>query len=165
MAVLASERRVSRLEVFRRADELRDVMVDLLQRNFGIRDSYLRMRPKYVHGQAVTFDEWSKRMERLNRAKRQVDELSLAVPNLLRAANSITPVVRLEYEERRLKQTMACEACEEMKKILMILCGEFDLDVNMLRIPIQKLDNEIALIRRWRQKDNRLAAKTGAAST
>lgn len=62
----------------------------------------------------------------------------------------------LEYEQRRSYQNSAIVNCEQIIKELQRIVEIFNVDVNTYGRYVKAIDREIGLIKKWRQRDNRI---------
>lgn len=62
----------------------------------------------------------------------------------------------LEYEQRRSYQNNAIVNCEQIIKELQRIVEIFNVDVNTYGRYVKAIDREIGLIKKWRQRDNRI---------
>ena len=61
-----------------------------------------------------------------------------------------------EYEQRRDYQNFAIVNCEQLIKELQRVVELFDVDVNVYGRIVRAIDREIGLIKKWRQRDNKI---------
>lgn len=88
--------------------------------------------------------------------KNRIDQLASLLTNNVRAANSIYPTSMREYEQRRDYQNNAIVNCEQLIKELQRVVEIFEVDVNIYGRYVKAIDREIGLIKRWRQRDNKI---------
>lgn len=88
--------------------------------------------------------------------KNRIDLLASQLTNNIRAANSTYPTSMLEYEQRRSYQNNAIVNCEQIIKELQRIVEIFNVDVNTYGRYVKAIDREIGLIKKWRQRDNRI---------
>ena len=88
--------------------------------------------------------------------KETIDKLCVLLTNNLRGANSIYPTSMREYEQRRDYQNFAIVNCEQLVKELQRVVDLFDVDINLYVRYINAIDREIGLIKKWRQRDNKI---------
>lgn len=155
MSVLVSHRKESKFEVIAFSIELRNLMIGLMQRNFGIKNVNAIARRRYVFGKDDT-ESPSKYHYLIRNYKERIDTISSQVITNLRAANSIYPNTYSEYEERRTCQTKAIANCEQLICELQEIVNIFEVDVNIYKKYINAIDRETVLIKRWRRSDNKL---------
>lgn len=155
MSVLVSERRESKFEAITCSIELHDILIDLMQRNFGVKniDNWVRTRYAYGRNNNEDFQHYRYLMTNF---KNRVDNIASSLTNNLRAANSTYPTTIREYEKRRDYQNNALVNCEQLIKELQRIINVFDVDINIYAPYILIIDKEINLIKKWRQKDNRM---------
>lgn len=155
MSVLVSDRTESRFEALTYSLELHDMLLDLLSRNFGIKDLDHMVRVRYAHGKIAT-EDFPYYHYQMHKYKDRIDKLAYALTNNLRAAKSIYPTSIHEYEKRRDYQNDAIVNCEQILNDLQRVVEIFDVDVNLYGRYVKAIDREIELIKRWRQRDNKL---------
>ena len=158
MSVLKSRRKESRLEPITYSMELHLILQDLLARNLGIRDPDKLIRKKYEYGKA-TIEDFPYYRNELYKFKSRIKERSIRITDSLRAANTIYVTSMVEYNKRREYQNDAIIECELTIKDLMLFVSVFDVDLNDYKRYIQGLEKEVELIKRWRQRDNKLKDK------
>ena len=72
---------------------------------------------------------------------------------------SIYPTTLHEYEKRRDYQNTAIVNCEQLLKELQRIVEIFEVDVNLYSRYVKAIDREIGLIKKWRQRDNRIKSQ------
>lgn len=117
MSVLVSDRTESKFEAITYSIELHDMLIDLMQRSFGVKDLDQLVRVRYAHGKDATEDFSRYRYLMLN-YKNRIDQLASMLTSNVRAANSIYPTTLHEYEQRRDYQNTAIVNCEQLLKEL-----------------------------------------------
>lgn len=106
MSVLVSDRTESKFEAITYSIELHDMLIDFMQRSFGVKDLDQLVRVRYAHGKDATEDFSRYRYLMLN-YKNRIDQLASMLTSNVRAANSIYPTTLHEYEQRRDYQNTA----------------------------------------------------------
>ena len=109
MSVLVSDRTESKFEAITYSIELHDMLIDFMQRSFGVKDLDQLVRVRYAHGKDATEDFSRYRYLMLN-YKNRIDQLASMLTSNVRAANSIYPTTLHEYEQRRDYQNTAIVA-------------------------------------------------------
>lgn len=155
MSVIVSERKESKFEAITYATELHDMLIDLMQRSFGIKDLDRFVRLRYAYGKDDKEDFSKYRYLMLNYKKR-IDNLASLLTSNVRAANSTYPTSMHEYEQRRGYQNSAIVNCEQLIKELQRVVEIFEVDINIYGRYINAIDREIGLIKKWRQRDNKI---------
>lgn len=153
MSVLVCNRKESKLEVFSKAMDIREELIDLMQRNFGINDLNNFFRKRYFTTGDVT-EEFGKASALLRMSKERLDLYSSRLLDNLRCANSIYPICESEYQLRRTHQTKAITNCESIIGELQNTISVFNTDINLYATVVNDINREIELIKKWRQKDN-----------
>lgn len=155
MSVIVSERKESKFEAITYAIELHDMLIDLMQRSFGIKDLDKFVRRRYAYGKDDK-EDFSKYRYLMNNYKKRIDNLVSLLTNNVRAANSTYPTSMHEYEQRRDYQNSAIVNCEQLIKELQRVVEIFEVDINIYGRYINAIDREIGLIKKWRQRDNKI---------
>ena len=99
MSVLVSDRTESKFEAITYSIELHDMLIDFMQRSFGVKDLDQLVRVRYAHGKDAKEDFSRYRYLMLN-YKNRIDQLASMLTSNVRAANSIYPTTLHEYEQR-----------------------------------------------------------------
>lgn len=155
MSVLVSDRKESKFEAITYSIELYDMLIDFMQRNFGVKDLDHFVRVRYAYGDDET-ENFAKYRYLMTNFKNRIDLLASQLTNNIRAANSTYPTSMLEYEQRRSYQNNAIVNCEQIIKELQRIVEIFNVDVNTYGRYVKAIDREIGLIKKWRQRDNRI---------
>ena len=150
MSVLVSDRTESKFEAITYSIELHDMLIDFMQRSVGVKD--------LDHGKDAKEDFSRYRYLMLN-YKNRIDQLASMLTSNVRAANSIYPTTLHEYEQRRDYQNTAIVNCEQLLKELQRIVEIFEVDVNLYSRYVKAIDREIGLIKKWRQRDNRIKSQ------
>lgn len=155
MSVLVSNRKESKFEVITYSLELHDMLIDLMQRGFGIKDinHFVRMRYAYGKDDKENFAKYRYLMQNF---KTRIDQLASLLTSNIRAANSIYPTSMHEYEQRRDYQNNAIVNCEQLIKELQRVVEIFEVDINIYGKYVAAINREIGLIKKWRQYDNKI---------
>lgn len=157
MSVLVSDRKESKFEAITYSIELHDMLLDFMQRNFGIKDLDHFVRVRYAYGKDEV-EDFSKYRYLMNNFKTRIDQLASQLTSNVRAANSTYPTSMREYEQRRDYQNNAIINCEQILKELQRIVEIFEVDVNTYGRYVNAIDREIGLIKKWRQRDNKIKA-------
>ena len=155
MSVLVSRRKESKFEPIIFSEELHGMLIKLMQRSFGVKDIEQFVRVEYARGNLKTEDIAYYRLVMQN-SKEVIHQTASLLTSNLRAANSIYPNSMAEYEQRRNFQNHAIVNCEQIIKELQHVVDIFNVDLNSYDRHVKALYREIDLIKRWRQRDNRL---------
>ena len=161
MSVVKSKRNESRLEVLVQADRLAKSLTDLMVRDFGIKDPEMVARRKYAFGKD--------RVENASRYRFLISETKTSLSQDVRlltyhieSANAIFPTTLSECDKRRELQDLALGNCAHIRHELQRFCDVFDVRIGDYRIPVAELDREVALLKKWRQKDSSVRRKLQA---
>ncbi len=154
MSVLVSKRTESKFEAIIHSVELHDMFIELIQRNFGIKDIEKFVRTRFAY--SVEEDEYAKHRYLMQNFKSRVDQLASQLTSNVRAANSLYPTSMAEYERRREYQNNAIVNCEQLIKELQRVVEIFEVDINLYNRYVKAIDREIDLIKKWRQRDNKI---------
>ena len=87
MSVLVSDRTESKFEAITYSVELHDMLIELMQRSFGVKDLDHFVRVKYAYGKESAEDFSKYRYLMLN-YKNRIDQLASMLTSNIRAANS-----------------------------------------------------------------------------
>ena len=87
MSVLVADRKESKFEAIVYSEELHDMLIELMQRSFGIKDLDHFVRIRYAYGKDAT-EDFAKYRYLMQNAKNQIDQIASLLTNNLRAANS-----------------------------------------------------------------------------
>lgn len=158
MSVLVSKRAKSKLEVFVCANDIHKMLIELIQRDLGVRDVDQVVRIRYAYGKDPV-ENFPKYRELMRKSKDRIDETAALLTTNLRIANSIYPTSMHEYEQRRDYQNYAIANCETLIKELQHVVEIFEVDINLYSRHITAINREIGLIKSWRQRDNKLKAR------
>ena len=158
MSVLVSKRSESKFEAIVYSIELHNMLIELMQRSFGVKDLDQFVRMRYAYGKYDT-EDFSKYRYLMYNYKTRIDQLASLMTNNIRAANSIYPTMLHEYEKRRDYQNTAIVNCEQLLKELQRVVEIFEVDVNLYSRYVKAIDREIGLIKKWRQRDNQIKSQ------
>lgn len=160
MSVLKARRQESKLEVLVSAEELHKMLIDLIQRDFGLKNPTNFFRKRYERGDSQDVAA-AKYMFFMHESRKRIDNTAALLTANLRAANSIYPKNLHELETRRDYQNLAIGNCYQIINELQHVVEIFDVDLNIYDRYIQAINREIGLIKRWRQRDNNLKSILG----
>lgn len=155
MSVKLPDRTESQYEPIVSATNLYELLVDLAQRNFGIRNLNAVARRRYASGIANT-ENVEHYIWQLQNLKDEIFSVAVRLINHVRAAYATYPTTMHEYEVRRDSLNAAITNCEQIVCLLQEVVMTFDVDINLYKPHIQAIDREIGLIRKWRQKDSKI---------
>lgn len=155
MSVLVSDRKESKFEAITFSIELHNMLIELMQRSFGVKDLEHFVRMRYAYGKDDK-EDFSKYRYLMHNFKMRIDQLASMLTSNVRAANSLYPTSMHEYEQRRDYQNNAIANCEQIVKELQQVVEIFEVDINLYGRYIEAIDREIGLIKKWRQHDNKI---------
>jgi hypothetical protein len=155
MSVLVSDRKESKFEAITYSVELKNLIIELMQRGFGIKDLNAVARRRYAFGKD-DIENPAKYIYLIQSFTIRIDKVSSLVATNVRAANSIYPTSIAEYEQRRSYQNTAIANCEQLISELQQIVEVFEVDINIYDRYIQAINREIGLIKKWRQRDNKI---------
>ena len=158
MSVLLGDRKESKFEAITYSIELHDMLILLMQRGFGVKDVDSFVRKKYAYGE-ISEENFAKYRELMRSFKSKVNQCASLITSNVRAANTIYPRSMHEYETRRDYQNAAIVNCEQLINELQRVVEIFDVDLNLYNRYVKAIDREIGLIKRWRQRDNRIKSQ------
>ena len=155
MSVLAAEQKEAKTEPITFSVKLREELTALANRDFGVKDLDQLVRVRFADG--IDKREDFGRYRGLMRNERdKIRDLCYLLTNNLSAANSIYPTTLREYERRREFQGFGIVNCEQLIKELQYIVELFDVDVNVYERSVKAINREIDLIKKWRQRDNKI---------
>lgn len=155
MSVLVSDRKESKFEAITFSVDLHNMLIELMQRSFGVKDLDHFVRLQYAYGKDDR-EDFAKYQYLMHNAKLRIDRIASSLTSNVRAANSIYPTSIYEYEKRRNYQNDAIANCEQIVKELQHIVDVFKVDINLYGRYVQAIDREIGLIKKWRQRDNKI---------
>lgn len=153
-SVLAVNRRESRIEPIIFSEKIHDMLIDLMRRNFGIKNADDFVRSQFAHGK-ITKEDFAYYRWQLQKRKENIEQYASRLTSDLIAAYYRYPTSLHEYEIRRDCQNSAICDCREIVKELQKVVELFKVDVNLFREVTIAINREIDLIKRWRQRDNK----------
>ena len=170
MSVLVYKRKESKYEFYKNAISLRESIIFLLLRDFGVKT---RMRTvefykaKMEEADAKLFEELLEKYEIQkvpeeypnwlvekfrNTVYKLVEDLHIAVTT----AYTIWPTNKTEFEERRIWQDRAIACCESLLQEFTIIIDILPVDANKYIHYVDKIEKEIQLLKGWRKSNNKL---------
>lgn len=155
MSVHVVDRRQSKLEVETYSIEIHKMLIELMQRGFGVKNVDDIVRKRYAYGKDDK-EDFAKYRHLMHSFKVQINKLADSLTANVRAANSIHPTSMPEYHQRRSYQNSAIVNCEQIKMELQKVVEIFDVDINYFGPHIKAVNREIDLIKKWRQSDNKI---------
>jgi hypothetical protein len=185
MTVPLHERKISQLQFYRTGIELRAALTAWLMCDFGInpakskfggaavapylsdedRKAIASILEKYnfQHLAFETFPDWW-----IVERRKAVDAHLQNMMAYIVQANSIFPVQESEYHERRRLQNLAISCIhaleEELQYIVAVLWKSFGVDVEKYMPFIGLCEQELKLLRGWRQSDNAILKRIRSRS-
>lgn len=157
MSVLVSDRKESKFEAVTYSIGLHNMLIELMQRSFGVKNLDNLVRVRYAYGKDDT-EDFNKYRYLMQNFKKRIDEIASLLTSNIRAANTLYPTSMHEYEQRRDYQNFAISNCEQLIKELQRVVEVFDVDINLYNRHVKAIDREIGLIKKWRQRDNKIKA-------
>lgn len=155
MSVLAAKRKESRDEAIVHSIELHNMLDELMRRSFGIKDIDQYVRTQYAYGKDPKEDFAKYRFIMMD-SKNQIERTASLLTANLRAAKSLFPTSMHEYEIRRDYQNAGIVNCNQLINYLQHVIEIFNVDLNVYGKYIKAIDREIELIKKWRQRDNKI---------
>lgn len=152
--VVVSRRTESKFEAVVYVTELNDMLIELMQRGFGVKnlDHYVRVKFAYGDIKKEDFDHYHWMMVEF---KRRMNQTASSLTYNVVAANTIYPTNMHEYEMRRDYQNQAIVNCEQLLHELQRIVDIFDVDINVHERYVKAINREIGLIKNWRRRDNK----------
>lgn len=172
MSVVKNKRTESQFMVFKNLYRMRREINNELLFDFGYRRDKAEKRVLKMLGRLdSTYEELDEKdREYFDKLKKKYDayeewfirEMKIAILNDMRditsevfMANSIYPTMREELIERRIHQDRALGYCARLEQNLFTVIMELPVDHNKYTRLAKAIDNEIRLIKKWRQSDGR----------
>lgn len=155
MSVLVSDRKESRTEAIVFAEELHDMLIELMQRSFGIKDMEQFVRMEYAHGKLGSEDV-DYYCALMRNSKQRINQTASILTDNLRAARNLYPTSMEEYHIRRGYLDAGISNCEQLVNQLQHVVKIFNVNINIYGRHIKAINREIDLIKKWRQRDNKL---------
>lgn len=101
MSVLAAKRKESKNEAITFSIELHNMLIELMQRSFGIKDVDQVVRIRYAYGMDPV-EDFAKYRYLMTESKTQINHIATLLTCNLRAAKSLYPTSMHEYEKKNL---------------------------------------------------------------
>lgn len=155
MSVPVGDRKESKFEAITFSVELHNMLIELMQRDFGIKDVDDFVRVQFAHGR-IDREDFSHYQYLMHQFKTEINRAATMLTSNVRAANSIYPTNMTEYERRRQYQDYAILNCESLINHLQRVIDVFKVDINKFERHVKAIDREIGLIKKWRQRDNKI---------
>lgn len=169
MSVLARNRTVSKLKFYANGKELCIKLMDLCQRDFGVKmvrniainrkrmeeadaEVLAGLAEKYYGTPKLPAKYPDKVLEKYFHSVWGLAENMLH--NIIRAY-TLWPTCRAEADERRLYQDRAIGACETLIVELELASRVLDVPADRYKKFIERLDEEVGLLKGWRKSDNK----------
>ena len=115
------------------------------------------LRHKYAVS-PLNDDDFSFYFSILQEHKRHVRNHINLLTSTIRLAN-VYPTTISDLKERINHQNQAIFACVLLSKEMKEIVRRFDVNLNKFAVYQETIDHEIMLIKRWKQRDNRLAKR------
>lgn len=158
MSVLVSDRSESKFEPIVFSIRLHDMLTEFMMRDFAVRDVDDFVRRQYTNGK-IPSENFSRYRFLMQNAKDRIDMSAALLTSKLTSAYRVYPTNLHECQVRRDYQNEALGHCEILVKELQHVVDVFNVDINRYGQYIEAIDREIELIKRWRQRDNKIKAK------
>ena len=172
MSVIKGLRKLSTMEFYKNAIRLRQRMTDWLLRDFGTKRN-ARSINKIITGISEDdqklindlfnkygknpksqfkseFPDWFVDFER-----KIIIEIMHDMIDYIISANSIYAMKEFEFDERRNMQNKAISCCNKLYQELQYIASSFRIDLNKLVPILDSIEEEVELIKKWRQSDNK----------
>lgn len=141
MSVIKAKRKVTPFGVITNFIQIRKDVTELIYQSF-------KYKPR--EGDDVDFCQWFIRMER-----DKIMKLLQDADRYIIMANSIYPVHIYEFEQRRELQNAALGLLFDILQEFQYILETLKIDINKYLIYVTAINEEIKLVRAWRQSDNR----------
>ena len=155
MSVLVNDRKESRYQSIIFAVKLQTKLTDFANRDFGVKDLKHLVQVRYAYGKDE-MENYSKYRYLLQDCKTQLNRTTALLTANLVAAKSIYPTALSEYYQRREYQNNAIANASQLLTILQRTIDIFEVDVNAYEPYVKDINREIELIKKWRQRDNKI---------
>jgi hypothetical protein len=172
VSVVKNKRTESQFMVFKNLYRMRREINNELLFDFGYRRDKAEKKVLRMMGKMnATYDELdSSEREQFDKLKKRYDsfedwfirEMKIAILTDMRditsevfMANSIYPTMREELIERRIHQDRALGYCARLQQNLFTVIMELPVDHNKYTRLAKGIENEVRLIKKWRQSDGR----------
>lgn len=157
MSVIARKRKESRFKVLDNAENLKRAMVRLQQEKYGIKDIYAPVRQPYrIKGENRNSQEY---MMYLHNRIKVIGEMLDGLIFAINRANSLYPTTIHECDMRRDIQNEAIAYCNVVLNQMQTINDIYDIDLNLFVECLDLLEEELRLLKKWRQSDNKLRHK------
>lgn len=174
MSVVKSKRGLSKFEVLHHASKTRVELLKLIIRDFGYHKK--RVNPYYKNKRAKTKEELLTDQQRIDKEDKFFqafleDESAYMISKVreltqnISMANSIYPTILAECDERRIFQDRAIGNCFQLIDELQFIITSLPVDINKYNTYTEMLEQEIKLLKGWRQSDNKTRKRITAPST
>lgn len=140
MSVIKAKRKPTPFRVITNFIQIRKSITELIYHSF-------KYKPRV--GDDVEFCQWFIRMER-----DKIFKLLQEADRYIIMANSIYPAHVYEFEQRRELQNAALGLCFDILQEFQYILETLGIDINKYMIYVTAINEEIQLIRGWRQADN-----------
>lgn len=155
MSVLVSDRKESKFEAITFSVDLHNMLVELMQRSFGVKDLDSFVRLQYAYGKDDK-EDFSECRSLLHYSFQRFDGVASLLAGSVGAALSVYPTSMRVYGRGRDYQNDAVADCVRLIKELQHVVEVFRVDINLYGRYVQAIDREIGLIKKWRQRDNKI---------
>ena len=91
--------------------------------------------------------------------KNKINDIADRMTANIKAANTIHPLSWSEYHQRRSYQNAALANCKQLLMELQKVVEIFEVDINKFSQHTKAINREIDLIKRWRQRDNKIKSR------
>lgn len=170
MSVVVSERKESKYQFYKNAISLRESIIFLLLRDFGV-----KARMRTIDFYKTKMEESDAKLFESLMAKYEIQKVPEEYPNWLiekfrdtvyrlledmhkdiTFAYSIWPTNKAEFEEKRIWQDRAIACCESLLQEFTLIIDILPVDANKYVNYVKKIDDEIKLLKGWRKSSNKL---------
>lgn len=155
MSVLVNDRKESKYQSIVFAIKLQTKLTDFANRDFGVKDLKHLVQLRYAYGKDE-MENFSKYRYLLQDCKTQLNRTAALLTANLVAAKSVYPTAMPEYYQRREYQNNAIANANQLLTILQRTVDIFEVDINAYEPYVKDINREIELIKRWRQRDNKI---------
>lgn len=170
MSVVKNKRTQSKWEFYNTAIKLRNDIIVLLLRDFGIKTRQ-RDIDFYKHHMneedAKEFEELLDKYEiqkipeeypswLINKFRDSIFDILRSLHLCITRAYTIYPTIEREWEEKRIWQDRAIGCCENLLQEFTVVIDILPVDANKYIRYVEQIEKEILLLKAWRKSSNKL---------
>ena len=154
LSVIVNKRTESRFEPIYKASKIREELILLRNRDFGLKDMYKFARTQYQNGKELTANP-SKYIFYLAEVKSNLDNSASLIETYTKSSNRIYSITEADWGRRISYQNKVLFQIEYVLNELQNLVKIFNVDINLYKGLVLLLYEERNLINRWRKVDSK----------